>query len=586
MPTTIVPTSDDKVLKKYTLQPRSAQILELLGAQVLGAVDENDLRNIASPAVCKKYVLLLADRLSEEMAKTQLYVSDKTIPIEGHEIILYKYSESQQSLCNSFAFYITRILQLIFLCMCHVSTNPAPSYDDSAAVPGLAAPAPAPDANKFRNVSALEEYIKSKNKKLTTISDIADILFGALDAEQASAGPEDPRVFLSYTGEFKYWYDAAQNRLGFTKDGKNYYMDYMLGFSRSEKNPTNGKSEKAILMFKEGELGVKPYRWFSGDVFAQPRKSKDGEKKEGGDSLEQTYRDPIFASIAERIAKARGDADDSAKVIGKKTEAASVALTPGGVVFSNPVYAIQNAMLTSKYVDGGYVYEVGNLVAVQKLIRPWMGAFMDIAFGDIYEKLTSKDGKMFTIEKNKVKWQVVQRSAADERTTQAQDVRVKLDSLFKQIREAPTISQEALMYGMQHGTRGWTSYYFHYKEFTAMQTKMAEFATSMLFSGAAGLPALVLWQTTERGKVFKVNPALISIGAKKIEFAFGEMRKAMYNLYGKTLVGIIRVNESLQLMKDELPRAGGARPACIKTRKQRGKRTGTQRRNRRHGDRV
>lgn len=573
-----IPTLDDKVLKKYTLQPRSAQILELLGAQVLGAVDENDLRNIASPAVCKKYVLLLANRLNEEMAKTQIYVSDKTIPVEGHEVVLYKYSETQQTLCNSFAFYITRILQLIFLCMCHVSTNPTPSYDvTTSAVTGPATPVV--DANKFRSVSTLEEYIKSKNKKLTTIGDIAEILFGALDAEQAAVGPEDPRVFLSYTGDYKYWYDAAQNRLGFTKDNKHYYMDYTLGFSRSEKNPTNSKSEKAILMFKEGELGPKPYRWFSGDVFAQPRKSKDGDKKETealSSLTEQTYRDPIFASIAERIAKARGDADDSAKIFGKKTEVAGVAAPTNAIIFSNPVYAIQHAMLVSKYVEGGYVYEVGSL-DIPGVIRPWMVAFMDIAFGDTYEKITSKDGKMFAIEKNKVKWQVVQRPTPDERAIQAQDVRVKLENVFKQTKPLPKVSQEAIMHAIHNGTRGWTSYYFHYKELTAMQTKMAEFATSMLFSGAAGLPPLVLWETTERGRVFKVNPALTGVGAKKIEFAFGEMRKAMYNLYGKTLVGIIRAGESLQLINDEMPRVGGSRATSKKTRKQRHRRNKTRR---------
>lgn len=560
MPGPLVPTSDDKVLKKYTLQPRSAQILELLGAQILGAVDENDLRNIASPAVCKKYVLLLADKLNDEMLKTQLYVSDKTIPIEGHEVVLYKYSESQQSLCNSFAFYVARILQLIFLCMCHISTNPAPSFDDSG-VPSIGPVAAVSDTTKIRDVRELEKFITEKNKKLANVSDIADIFYSILDKEQTGAVPNDPRVFFSNTGDYKYWYDPVQNKLGFTKDNKNYYMDFKVLYSANEKQPS-GKTDKAILFFKDGDAGTKTYRWFANDLFAEPVSKKDGDKTTGSTIFIQTYREIVFSSAAERVLKTHGDGDDSEKLFGKKSESAASTgtLAPGTVVFSNPLYAIQHAMLVSSYVEGGFVYDVGNIAEVEGKLRAWIGAFMDIAFGDIYEKITSKDGKMYTIEKNKVKWQVVQRPAADERAFQAQKVRAELGSLFSQLKVLPPkVSRETLMHGIQTGSRGWNSYYYYYKEFTAMQTKMAEFATAMLFSGAAGLPPLVLWQSTERGRVFKVNPELMNIGAKKIEVAFAEMRKAMYNLYGKTLLGVIKINEAMQLMNDEVPRTGGSK---------------------------
>ena len=209
-----------------------------------------------------------------------------------------------------------------------------------------------------------------------------------------------------------------------------------------------------------------------------------------------------------------------------------------------------------------------------------MKNFINIAFGDRYNGTSPPGDKFYTIEKNKVRWNL---KLADD-VTQSVDYRKVMFDLDKKFTTISSdlfdIGKESVKKCVTENTKGWQAYAYYYKYLTSLQNEMATYATKLLFTGANGIPPLVIWDATDKGRTFKINPQVIGIGSKKLEGLFAEFRGKQVALYGSVAEVLHKLQAAIILMKEEAKLLTGGGQKTRKARQQRHKKLKTRRQQR------
>lgn len=601
-------STDSLLARKYTLPPQSANIIELIGSHILGLVDANDLRNIADPAICKKYVTLIASKLQSEMDMVELRIIDKSLSSDKLEKVLYKVADSSQSVCTSFGFYIMRILQLVYIALCHISKTAEIGFDATltkeASTVSLGEKVDSMNDFKDRIRKFFATPLDDNGRKILlplvnrsdprNVDALIDMLAASVSFPVNIPTLSDPRLLFNEDNEFEYWVDFIHGYIGFTvRSTKKMYNLFKIesqGKPKVSRDMMNKYNIKFWPIDKTDGKKSGPYYWYGSTDFYEEEKDDEGKKKKKGDDIsaalkrirgqhggahnddnseiESIHMTKLFSDNAKKILAKRTSGDDDSKLILKKddTGGASVKSTTE-IIFSNPVYALQDAMLVDKVklpLEHAYEFNMKSMKEVLTSSVKWMNHFVDILYGDTYQLQKDKElTRTFNIVKNKIVWNNNQ-TVISSNEIEYQYSKKKISDAFAvpNINAVTTETSKKLtnvfnVTAPGHGALA-KAYVEEYEALTKMQNQIAKVAAQMLFNGAFGLPQLVIYQSTERGRMFKINPLLINIGTNAIEDAYKKLRTIFipyYEVFAKheaSIVGIVnKVSAEVTLTEEQ-----------------------------------
>lgn len=595
-------STDSLLTKKYKLPPQSENIIELIGSHILGLVDANDLRNIADPAICKKYVTLIASRLQSEMDMVELRIIDKSLSPDTLEKVLYKVSDSSQSICNSFAFYIMRILQLVYIALCHMSTNPDINFESSLKDVVFSSSESISSRDEF--IIKMKQFFETKldesgrrmplpvenRSDSKNIDKLIQILAETIEIPIRIPTLNDPRLTIHEDENFTYWIDFLHSRIGFTTNTGKMYNLYRI-VSQGKLRIKEPLSDSYSIIFAQIDVVKEekkkgPYYWFgktnffvkSGDDDDNDDTNRDkrgfkrdsdrsdflkklGHIKIGGAEQygKSVLPDEILLKPANKLLLKRGNGEDDSKIIIKKSES-EASKTTTGIIFSNPVYALQHAMLIDKVdlpLEHAYELDSKKLTDIIVKSKEWINHFIEIVYGDIFNSFKTKDAtKTFAIVKNKIVWNIKQ-IAVSSKTIEYEHSKKKIEDALGPLniivsndtsKKITNIFNKSLWKDAPIYNELSSAYIKEYERLTTFQTEISNMAAQMLFKGAFGLPPLIIYQSTELGRMFKINPVLFNIGTQAIDTAYQQLRVNIVNYY----IGFSQVEKKIITLINEI----------------------------------